>query len=490
MIDNQLKPVHYLVKHEELKYNQKNDCHPILADYGEDQFSIRINNKGEDIHIKPLGSFSFQSIVPFESKYKKPTKTQAKSLLQQSTIPNDTDILSDEDELNLSQNTKNPQNNTKEQTLAIQCPTKSDHCNQHIPFFDPSFFKYKRYFHYFFLPEDTQITIEIKKFQQKQNPVLQKVYQWLENNERPLQIDPKIASNSFLSVYYKLFNQLYINHDTKIIHINSPNLHDSNPNQQYKICLPSKLFHAAFIKVNAAFNKLHEHGHSGIKISIKAFNQFYFIPYLHEWMSIFIHDCIECQQNKHIIQKIQTASIQTFSENASYFNYRTSMDTKGPINPPSKQNSYIHVIVDAFSDFVVTVPIKQNNAQNAVNSLLHHWITKFGPPVYLVTDHGSEYINSELANLCTTMGIRHSPRTPYAPWTNGLVENQNKNLGTHLRFFLHNTPENWSTQVHMYAYAHNSQPLSELNLSPYEIVLHTIPRIPINFELNLQRDTY
>ena len=38
MKDNQLKPVHYLVKHEEIKYNQKNDCHPILTDYGEHQF--------------------------------------------------------------------------------------------------------------------------------------------------------------------------------------------------------------------------------------------------------------------------------------------------------------------------------------------------------------------------------------------------------------------------------------------------------------------
>ena len=71
MKDNQLKPVHYLVKHEEIKYNQRNDCHPILADYGDDQFSIRMNNQGEDIHIKPLDSFSFQSIVPFESKNKK-----------------------------------------------------------------------------------------------------------------------------------------------------------------------------------------------------------------------------------------------------------------------------------------------------------------------------------------------------------------------------------------------------------------------------------
>ena len=104
---NQLKPVHYLVKHEEIKYNQKYDCHPILADYGEDQFSIRINNKGEDIHIKPLDSFSFQPIVPFESKYNRLTKNQTKSLLQQSTILNDTDILSGEDEPNQSQNMKN-----------------------------------------------------------------------------------------------------------------------------------------------------------------------------------------------------------------------------------------------------------------------------------------------------------------------------------------------------------------------------------------------
>ena len=361
MKDNQLKPVHYLVKHEEIKYNQKNDCHLILADYGDDQFSIRINNKGEDIHIKPLNSFSFQSIVPFESNYKKPTKNQTKSLLHQLTILNDFDILSDDDEPTQSNNIQHQNSNIlKEHTLAIQYPTKSDYCNQQVPFFDPSFFKYKRYFKYFFLPENIQITIETIKTQQEQDPVLHKDYQWLLTSERPSQIDPTIAANSFLLVYYKIFNQLYINHDTKIIHKDYPNLHDSNSNQRDKICLPFKLFHAAFYK-------LHAHGHSGIKIPIKAFNQFYFIPYLDKWMSIFIHDCIECQQNEHINQKIQTASIQTFSENASYFNYRISMDTKGPINPPSNQNSYIHVIVDAFSHFVVTVPIKQNIAKNAVN---------------------------------------------------------------------------------------------------------------------------
>ena len=69
--NNEIIPVHYLVKHEEVKSTQIHDSHPILADYGDDQFSIRINDKGNDIIVKPLDSFSFKAIVPFQNKYKK-----------------------------------------------------------------------------------------------------------------------------------------------------------------------------------------------------------------------------------------------------------------------------------------------------------------------------------------------------------------------------------------------------------------------------------
>ena len=55
-----------------------------------------------------------------------------------------------------------------------------------------------------------------------------------------------------------------------------------------------------------------------------------------------------------------------------------------------------------------------------------------------------------------------------------LSENQNRNLGTHLQ---------------MYAYAHNTTPLSTLKLSPYQIVFHTHPRKPLSFDLNSTRDS-
>ena len=107
--------------------------------------------------------------------------------------------------------------------------------------------------------------------------------------------------------------------------------------------------------------------------------------------------------------KIQTSPTQSFSEHAPSFNYRISMDTKGPFNPPSHNKSYIHVIIDAFSHLVVTVPIKSNNAKTAIKTLLHHWIKKFIPPIYLVTDRGSEYVNKEMAHLLYTYGNSSFP---------------------------------------------------------------------------------
>ena len=55
------------------------------------------------------------------------------------------------------------------------------------------------------------------------------------------------------------------------------------------------------------------------------------------------------------------------------------MYTKGPYSPPSDNNTFIFVINDAFSHFVVTRSSRANNSQNAIDTLLHHWIVKFGP---------------------------------------------------------------------------------------------------------------
>ena len=120
---------------------------------------------------------------------------------------------------------------------------------------------------------------------------------------------PVIKANSFLYTYYRQFHHLYIDPSSHLIQYYTPNsrvfeeifIKTQLSINQTRICLPFKLF-------NAAFSKTHSHGHSGEKRSIKTFNQVYFIRHLPLWFAIFIHDCIECQTNKHFPIKPQNIS--------------------------------------------------------------------------------------------------------------------------------------------------------------------------------------
>ena len=165
--DSTLKPVNYLIKHEEVLPHQKHDSHPILADYITGQFSIRINDKGNDIFVKPLHSFSFKCVTP-QTKFKTPVKENNKSLHQQSLLLNFADFTSGDEkhlytripkhdssfttdktlhEEIFSTMKKSTSTTLQESTSAINVQTHSQpatHCSQIIPFYDPSFFKYKK----------------------------------------------------------------------------------------------------------------------------------------------------------------------------------------------------------------------------------------------------------------------------------------------------------------------------------------------------------
>ena len=84
------------------------------------------------------------------------------------------------------------------------------------------------------------------------------------------------------------------------------------------------------------FNKLHEHSHTGIKTTSNTFSQYNYIAYVEKWLSSFTLHCLECQRNTHFNMRIQTAPTQSMAEHAPSFNYRISMEIKGPINPPSE----------------------------------------------------------------------------------------------------------------------------------------------------------
>ena len=187
----------------------------------------------------------------------------------------------------------------------------------------------------------------------------------------------------------------------------------------------------------------------------------------------------------------QIAQKQDFKGQSFYFNHRISFDTKGPISSSSEGNSYIMVIVDAFTHYVALNPVPLFNAYYAYRTLYEHWIAKFGLPEILVTDNGTEFINNKIIRQCHLYNIKHKPRTSHAPWTNGLVEGMNRSLQEYLRCIINGNDTKYterSADVKLFHLAYNSQITTTLGMSPYEMVFKQKPRKPIMFTANSHKN--
>ena len=182
---------------------------------------------------------------------------------------------------------------------------------------------------------------------------------------------------------------------------------------------------------------------------------------------------------------------QDFKAQSLYFNHRISFDTKGPISPSSEGNSFIMVIVDAFIHYVALNQVPHCKACYAYTTLYEHWIAKFNLPEIFVTDNSTEFINNEIVTLCHLYNIKHKIRTSHAPCTNGLVEGMNRSLQEYLRCINNGNDERyteWSTDVKLFPLSYNSQIITTLVVSPYEMAFNQKPRKPIMFTANSSKN--
>ena len=133
------------------------------------------------------------------------------------------------------------------------------------------------------------------------------------------------------------------------------------------ICLPLSLLLVVFYAA-------HSHdlsGHPGREKTHATITEIYYFPNINTWIAMLTQDCLNCQTGKSIPNHLK-APQQPFLEVSPYFSHRISMDTEGPISPSSDGNSYVYVIVDAFTHYVVLHPSPKNDAAHALTVLFGH----------------------------------------------------------------------------------------------------------------------
>jgi hypothetical protein len=151
------------------------------------------------------------------------------------------------------------------------------------------------------------------------------------------------------------------------------------------------------------------------------------------------------------------------------------------INKKNPDFSYVLVLKEDLSHFTRLVPSKDCDHFTVVDALME-WYADFGSPSIHVSDQGTHFKNSVIAELHRLSGSRHHYTVAYSPWSNGTVEIVNESILRCLRSLLSEfkmKPSEWPKLLCLVQGVLNHSPSRTLGgLSPITVFTGLPPRDP------------
>ena len=115
--------------------------------------------------------------------------------------------------------------------------------------------------------------------------------------------------------------------------------------------------------------------------------------------------------------------------------------------------------------------------------ILYHIICHFGILATIFTDHGGNFENLNIEELCTSLHIHHRFSSPYFPQGNGQVEETNKTLLRILKKFFNDFGHDWHLQINPALWAYHTSFHTSTGTTPYSLVYCAKAVLPIEVEL-------
>ena len=150
----------------------------------------------------------------------------------------------------------------------------------------------------------------------------------------------------------------------------------------------------------------------------------------------------------------------------------------GPL-PPSQSFTHLLTVVDRFTRWPEAFPVADTSALSLARAFLHGWVARFGTPIHLTSDRGSQFTSSLWDQLSTLLGTKLHHTTAFHPQANGMVERFHRDLKAALRARL--TGPNWADQLPWVLLGLRTTPRKDLNASSAELVFGATLTVPGDF---------
>ena len=215
--------------------------------------------------------------------------------------------------------------------------------------------------------------------------------------------------------------------------------------------------------------------HQGIDKAVKQARLKYFFPKQAKLISEHIKACQLCPYYKGHTH--DPAPILSY-DIPDYPFQRVSMDLLSGFVTSQNGNKSLLVCIDNFSRFTEIIPVPNKSADTIAKAFTEHIILRHDTPQEILSDSGSEFINSVMAALCTQFNIKHIRILPYRPQANGMTERLNRSILGIMRTLIPDDDYLWDEKIPAVQAAINSSFHSSLGDIPHFILYGRDKRLP------------
>lgn len=228
---------------------------------------------------------------------------------------------------------------------------------------------------------------------------------------------------------------------------------------------------------SAICDQIHNFAHPGRSATITLIRERYFWPRMAKYISRFVQKCIPCQRAK--INKHERTPLKVFRAPDERF-ATVHIDIVGPL-PQDGDSKYLLTMTDRATRWIEAVAITDQTAKTVAKVFWDTWVARFGSPLMIVTDQGSNFESSLFREISQMFGIKVQHTTAYHPQSNGMIERWHRTLKAALCCRLQQAPTSWTQHLPAVLLGLRSSFKPDVHASSAELVFGTRLRLPGEF---------
>ena len=182
----------------------------------------------------------------------------------------------------------------------------------------------------------------------------------------------------------------------------------------------------------------HQLGHFGFRKTAGLITTRYYWHDMRKDIKQFCRSCEDCQRSK--VTRHTSAGSLAFNLPSNRLE-TVHIDIVGPLPVPDRKHDvscgltprYLLTMIDRSTGWLEATPLESVTTQSVANAFIATWISRFGVPLYVVTDRGPQFEAELFQTLAQSVGFHRLRTAAYHPQTNGKIERAHRTLKTILK---------------------------------------------------------